>query len=56
MTSDMPPGPTVVRRDDLYRQVWETPMYRLAKQYGLSGRGLSKICERLNIPFPPRGH
>jgi hypothetical protein len=46
----------VVTRDDLYRQVWETPMSRLAAQYGITGNGLAKICERLKIPYPPRGY
>ena len=46
----------IVTRDELYRQVWETPMIRLAAQYGLSGNGLAKICDRLNIPYPPRGY
>lgn len=48
--------PINVTRDDLYRQVWETPMTRLAAQYGITGNGLAKICERLNVPYPPRGY
>jgi len=43
-------------RDELYRQVWETPMMRLAHQYGITGNGLAKICDRLNVPYPPRGY
>jgi hypothetical protein len=31
-------------------------MIRLATQYGITGNGLAKICDRLNIPYPPRGH
>ena len=27
----------------------------LAKRWGLSGRGLAKACQRLQIPVPPRG-
>jgi hypothetical protein len=46
----------VVSRDELYRMVWEIPMVRLAAQYGISGNGLAKICDRLNIPYPPRGY
>lgn len=30
-------------------------MNRLAKEYGISGNGLAKICDRLNVPYPPRG-
>lgn len=45
-----------VTREHLYRQVWSTPMTKLAVTYGLSGNGLAKICDRLNIPYPPRGY
>ena len=31
-------------------------MVKLAKKYGLSDRGLAKICARLNDPVPPRGY
>ena len=31
-------------------------MSRLAVQYGISGNGLAKICDRLNVPYPPRGY
>lgn len=43
-------------REVLHRQVWETPMSRLAAQYGISGNGLAKICGRLKVPYPPRGY
>ncbi len=45
-----------VTRENLYQQVWEIPISRLAVQYGISDRGLSKICARLNIPTPGRGY
>ena len=45
-----------VTRDKLYAQVWNTPMSRLAAEYGISGNGLAKICRRLEIPYPPRGY
>lgn len=48
--------PVRLMRDELHRLVWETPMSRLAAQYGISGNGLAKICKRLNIPYPPRGY
>lgn len=48
--------PVDVTREELYRQVWQTPMSRLAAEYGISGNGLAKICDRLNIPYPPRGY
>jgi hypothetical protein len=43
-------------REELYSAVWTTPMARLAEQYGISGNGLAKICDRENIPCPPRGY
>lgn len=46
----------VLKRDRLFKQVWETPMSRLAKEYGISDRGLAKICKKLNVPVPPRGY
>jgi len=33
-----------ISREDLYQKVWETPMYKLAAEYGLSDVGLKKIC------------
>ena len=29
---------------------------RLGPQYGITGTGLAKICERLNVPYPPAGY
>ena len=55
-TGSMKDERIVLHRDELYKQVWETPMMKLAKEYGLSDRGLAKICKRLNIPVPPRGY
>lgn len=31
-------------------------MIQLAGQYGLSDRGLAKICKKLKVPVPPRGY
>ena len=42
-------------RQQLYDRVWTTPLDALAKELGLSGRGLGKLCDRHNIPVPPRG-
>ena len=46
----------VLTREQLFRQVWSEPMGKLASRYGLTGNGLAKICDRLNIPRPPRAH
>jgi hypothetical protein len=43
-------------RDELYEEVWTTPMKTLAKRYGLSDVGLAKTCRKLSIPLPGRGY
>ena len=49
-------GSITMTREELYRKIWATPMSRLAREYGLSDRGLAKICERHRIHRPPRGY
>jgi len=43
-------------RAALFDRVWSDPVEKLAKEWGLSGRGLAKACRRLQIPVPPRGY
>jgi len=43
-------------REALFDLVWTRPLSLVAKEYGLSTNGLSKICDRLLIPYPGRGH
>lgn len=43
-------------RQELYNLVWKKPAMQIAKEYGLSDRGLGKLCERNGIPTPPRGY
>jgi hypothetical protein len=45
-----------LKREELYKLVWSEPVSKLAQGYGLSDRGLGKICERLEIPVPGRGY
>jgi len=45
-----------VPREELYALVWATPMSRLAEEFGISGNGLAKVCDRLDVPYPPRGY
>jgi hypothetical protein len=45
-----------ISRQELYDQVWSTPLVRLAGAYGVSWAGLVKICKRHAVPWPPRGH
>lgn len=43
-------------RREVYDLVWQVPILQLARQLGISDRGLSKACERQKIPTPPRGY
>lgn len=43
-------------RDELYALVWKTPMSRLGPEFGITGTGLAKICDRLDVPYPPLGY
>lgn len=51
-----PTQPITMTREELYSAVWATPISRLAEEYGISGNGLAKICDREDIPYPPRGY
>lgn len=46
----------VCTRDELYEQVWSAPVRDVAKRYGLSDVGLAKVCSKLAVPIPGRGH
>ena len=43
-------------RAELYEKIWSTPATKLAEEFGISGRGLGKMCARFDIPVPPRGY
>lgn len=43
-------------RKELYELVWSEPVQALAERFGMSDRGLSKLCERHAIPTPGRGY
>lgn len=43
-------------REELYQKVWEQPMLKLAEQYGVSSVALGKVCRKLSVPVPGRGH
>ena len=43
-------------RDELHRRVWSKPVGSVARDLGISGRGLANICSRFEIPVPPRGY
>jgi hypothetical protein len=51
------PGRSIsLSRDELYRRVWSNPVGSVARELGISARGLAKICTRFEIPVPPRGY
>lgn len=45
-----------IERTKLYEEIWNGPMTKVAKVYGLSDVGLRKICVKLEVPCPPRGY
>ncbi|MET4072466.1 hypothetical protein ABID58_007295 [Bradyrhizobium sp. S3.2.6] len=45
-----------ISREDLYEQVWTTPINQLAETFGVSGSYLARVCEALNVPRPPVGY
>jgi hypothetical protein len=47
---------TKISRQELYKQVWSKPTRHLARRYGLSDVGLSKVLRKHGIPKPPRGY
>lgn len=45
-----------VTREELYESVWSAPTGTAAAKYRVSGSFLARVCERLNVPRPPRGY
>ncbi|MFN3524246.1 MAG: TetR/AcrR family transcriptional regulator [Phenylobacterium sp.] len=61
MTTASPPAhdsrrPSSLSRRELYDRVWARPLAEVAADMGLSRTGLAKMCERLQVPCPPRGY
>ena len=52
----MPYKDIQISRDELYKKVWENPLTKVAKELGISDRGLAKICKRHQIPVPGLGY
>jgi AcrR family transcriptional regulator len=52
----MPSKTFTVTRKELYRKVWSQPLGVVAQEVGLSSNALAKICDRLLVPYPSRGH
>ena len=47
---------TEISREDLYEKIWATPIDHLAKEFGVSGSYLARVCSALNVPRPPVGY
>src|SRR5258708_18900035 len=45
-----------ISRKELYNLIWSTPITALAERFGISDRGLAKVCRRSGIPAPLRGY
>jgi hypothetical protein len=43
-------------REQLYSEIWETPLIKLALKYGISAVALGKVCRKLQVPLPGRGY
>jgi len=43
-------------REQLYFEIWETPLIKLAVKYGISAVALGKVARKLQIPLPGRGY
>jgi AcrR family transcriptional regulator len=47
---------SALTRKELYHRIWSKPMAAVASELGVSGNALAKICNRLLVPYPRRGH
>jgi len=47
---------TALTRESIYQRVWSQPLTIVAKEVGLTGNALAKICDRLLVPYPARGY
>ena len=43
-------------REELYAEVWEKPLVKVAAKYDISAVALGKVCRKLQIPLPGRGY
>lgn len=45
-----------MKRSELFGLIWSQATSKLAPRFGMSDRGLAKLCERHHIPLPQRGY
>jgi hypothetical protein len=43
-------------RVELYNEVWDQPLVKLSRKYGISDIRLGRVCRKLQIPHPGRGY
>lgn len=43
-------------RAELYRRIWETPLIRVAAEFGVTNFLLASLCQRNGIPTPTSGY
>jgi hypothetical protein len=44
------------KRRRLFSLIWSRPTTEVAKEMGISDVALGKLCQRLQVPKPPRGY
>lgn len=46
----------IIKREELYERIWQTPASVLAKEYRMSDSMLARVCKKLRVPKPPVGY
>lgn len=46
----------IIKRQDLYDEIWKLSALGVAKKYNISNSALLKICKDASIPIPPAGY
>ena len=47
---------TDISRKELHELVWQTPLIKLAAEFGITGGELSRICKQNSVTFPSAGY
>ena len=46
----------LLTRESLYERVWAEPAAKISGEFGISDVAVGKLCKKMNVPKPPRGH